>query len=238
MPNQLRRMRERRNISQAELARRVGVSRQALNAIEANRQDPSLELALKLANTLDLPPHTVFYIEESKMSPVQSTSLTKIERLQLINQYRLLQAAHSDDEYVCNHYKRLEAIFECGYVELYGEAIGELRDELPIEISDEVFDILNLHRAMLWSLGQKPAPEDVERVKFLGFDANNEGRHLGFAKFFTSDGDKYRELYIFNSHHPTLERYRKMVAEWQRMKKNPHLSKEQIDSILEAGRYD
>ena len=91
---------------------------------------------------------------------------------------------------------------------------------------------------MRFSLGDKPDPRDIERVKFEGFDANNESQHLGFAKFFVQDGEKYRELMIFNSHYPTLPRYRKMLAEWQRMGRQPRLSRAQIDSILEAGTFE
>ena len=49
MKNQLRELRLARDWSQAELGARVGVSRQAIIAIETGRFDPSLPLAFKLA---------------------------------------------------------------------------------------------------------------------------------------------------------------------------------------------
>ncbi len=49
MKNQLRILRAQRNWSQAELAERLEVSRQSVNAIETGKYDPSLPLAFKLA---------------------------------------------------------------------------------------------------------------------------------------------------------------------------------------------
>ena len=53
MLNRLRVLRAERGWSQAELADRLDVSRQAVNAIETGRHDPSLPLAFKLARLFD-----------------------------------------------------------------------------------------------------------------------------------------------------------------------------------------
>ena len=49
MRNKVRALREERSWTQQELADRLGVSRQTVNAIETEKYDPSLPLALKLA---------------------------------------------------------------------------------------------------------------------------------------------------------------------------------------------
>lgn len=49
MKNLLRALREERDWTQAELAARLDVSRQTINALEAGRYDPSLPLAFKIA---------------------------------------------------------------------------------------------------------------------------------------------------------------------------------------------
>jgi putative transcriptional regulator len=49
MKNHLRDRRAERDLSQADLAAAVDVSRQTINAIERGRYDPSLELAFELA---------------------------------------------------------------------------------------------------------------------------------------------------------------------------------------------
>jgi len=49
MENRLRVLRAERSLSQADLAERLEVSRQTVNAIETGRYDPSLPLAFKIA---------------------------------------------------------------------------------------------------------------------------------------------------------------------------------------------
>lgn len=49
MKNRLRVLRAERNWSQAELAERLGVSRQTVNAVETEKYEPSLSLAFKMA---------------------------------------------------------------------------------------------------------------------------------------------------------------------------------------------
>jgi putative transcriptional regulator len=49
-----------RNWSQAELADRLDVSRQAVNAIETGKYDPSLPLAFKLARLFEMPIEEIF----------------------------------------------------------------------------------------------------------------------------------------------------------------------------------
>ena len=53
MENQIRVLRKEKGISQEDLARRCGVSRQTINAIENNKYDPTLSLAFHLARELD-----------------------------------------------------------------------------------------------------------------------------------------------------------------------------------------
>ena len=64
MNNRLRELRADRNWSQAELAGRVGVSRQAIIAIETGRFDPSLPLAFKLARIFGLTIEDIFADED------------------------------------------------------------------------------------------------------------------------------------------------------------------------------
>jgi putative transcriptional regulator len=58
--NRLKVLRAERDWSQAELGGRLGVSRQAVNAIETGKYDPSLPLAFKIARLFDLRIEDVF----------------------------------------------------------------------------------------------------------------------------------------------------------------------------------
>jgi putative transcriptional regulator len=60
MNNRLKVLRAERNWSQQDLAERLGVSRQRVNAIEKGRYDPSLPLAFTIAELFGLPIEAIF----------------------------------------------------------------------------------------------------------------------------------------------------------------------------------
>ena len=64
--NRLREVRDERRWTQAELATRVGVSRQTINSIETGRFEPSLSLALKLALLIGVPVETLFSLRDER----------------------------------------------------------------------------------------------------------------------------------------------------------------------------
>lgn len=60
MRNRLHILRAERRWSQGDLAERLGVSRQTVNAIETGKYDPSLPLALKIGRLFGQPVETIF----------------------------------------------------------------------------------------------------------------------------------------------------------------------------------
>ncbi|MGD0741554.1 MAG: helix-turn-helix transcriptional regulator [Terracidiphilus sp.] len=64
MKNRLKVLRAERDWSQADLAERLEVSRQSVNAIETGKFDPSLPLAFKLARLFDMRIEEIFTDEE------------------------------------------------------------------------------------------------------------------------------------------------------------------------------
>lgn len=65
MKNTLRVLRAERDWSQAELADRLGVSRQTVNAVETGKYDPSLPLAFKIARLFDRMIEEIFDPEDA-----------------------------------------------------------------------------------------------------------------------------------------------------------------------------
>jgi putative transcriptional regulator len=65
MKNKLKVLRAERDWSQEELANRLGVSRQAVNALERGKHDPSLQLAFTIANLFDQAIEEIFFPEKS-----------------------------------------------------------------------------------------------------------------------------------------------------------------------------
>jgi putative transcriptional regulator len=66
--NRLKVLRAERNWSQQDLAERLAVSRQSVNAIETGRYDPSLPLAFRIADVFDLPIENIFEPERERVA--------------------------------------------------------------------------------------------------------------------------------------------------------------------------
>jgi putative transcriptional regulator len=60
LSGRLRELRQQQGWTQADLGQRLGVSRQAVNALESGKHDPSLDLAFRIAALFDLPVEAVF----------------------------------------------------------------------------------------------------------------------------------------------------------------------------------
>ncbi|WP_344485081.1 helix-turn-helix transcriptional regulator [Glycomyces endophyticus] len=65
MRNRIAALRAERGWTQADLAKRIGVSRQSVNAIETGRFDPSLPVAFRLARLFGLAVEEVFTDEQT-----------------------------------------------------------------------------------------------------------------------------------------------------------------------------
>lgn len=63
LKNNLKEFRHKKNLTQDDLGKSVGVSRQTIISIERYRYKPSLELAMKIAIKLDINTEKLFYFE-------------------------------------------------------------------------------------------------------------------------------------------------------------------------------
>lgn len=75
MRNILRVLRAERGWTQEELGRRLGVSRQAVNALETEKHDPSLDLAYRIAALFARPVEAVF--DNTHQPPTGGSSSTE-----------------------------------------------------------------------------------------------------------------------------------------------------------------
>ena len=64
MNNRLKVLRAMHNWSQADLAERLDVSRQAVNAVETGKHDPSLSLAFRIGRLFNTTIEEIFYDEQ------------------------------------------------------------------------------------------------------------------------------------------------------------------------------
>lgn len=170
--------------------------------------------------------------------------LTRYERWLLANQYRILEKL---DPGQADSYRAAQEVLESGYEAEYSGLCPHIyddRDTLSADQCSEVIDILQMHRALHDSYGslQDKAGIKENDTRFWGFDGNNETTYMAYAKFFC-DGDpsspRYTELdrsHRFNSHMPTLWRYRPMLRAWQDFDEPHMMSKAQLEAVLAAGR--
>ncbi|MBW4550726.1 MAG: pentapeptide repeat-containing protein [Aphanocapsa sp. GSE-SYN-MK-11-07L] len=69
MKNRLKELRQLRQWSQAELARKLGVSRQSVNGFESGKYDPSLDMAFKIASLFNVAIEEIFIYERTDAMP-------------------------------------------------------------------------------------------------------------------------------------------------------------------------
>ena len=70
--NRVKEFRKEKKMSQLELAKSIGVSRQTINMIENNKYNPTLELCINLAKTLDTDLNALFWDPQLTMK-IQKT---------------------------------------------------------------------------------------------------------------------------------------------------------------------
>ena len=77
MRNNLKVQRAIKNLTQAELAKRVGVSRQTINAIESQNYVPSTKLALRISKEFNVTVNDIFSLEENS---AEDETLNRVSR--------------------------------------------------------------------------------------------------------------------------------------------------------------
>jgi uncharacterized protein YfbU (UPF0304 family) len=161
--------------------------------------------------------------------------LTQIERLLLANQFRILARLDSDDAERCT---KMVEILECGYAREYPLLVRGFSKELSARTSEEVVDILHMHRDLHdgYIALEDKSGIGADEVSFEGFDGNSEGEHLGYASFLIHRLGHWQEFSNagdgLNSHHPTLHRYRPMLARWKASADQHRLTREDIIRIV------
>ena len=64
MKNRIKELRKHMGLRQEDIAEQTGVTHQTINAIENNKYNPTLELAMKLAKRLKTPVEEVFFLDQ------------------------------------------------------------------------------------------------------------------------------------------------------------------------------
>ena len=160
--------------------------------------------------------------------------LTPIERLTLLNQFRILNRLEPNEGWA-----ETVAVLEGGFSNEYGTLLDYLGTELPADEGDFVVAVLVMYEAMQYAV---PAGEGGERDPYVfpGFDGNNEGAYLAYYKHIIDvqkRWDYLRRGRDLNSHFPTLHLYRTMLIRFREMNVAIHeMTPEQAEELIQIRR--
>ena len=172
--------------------------------------------------------------------PNSNVEMTDIERLSLINQFLILEKLYPEE---ADYYEKNRIALKQGYKAHYKTIFEHLWDEMSEESTKEVLDILEMHRAITWSVADLAKNNEIKsKYVFRGFDGNEESEQLSYCHYFIVNLERYQELVQnqeypdFNSHCNMLPKYRRMLAVWKEEKEQYELelTLEQIEKIWSA----
>jgi uncharacterized protein len=164
--------------------------------------------------------------------------LTRVERLILSNQYRILEAVdpRGRSEHAANH-----EIVESGYELHYEDLAEHIRDSvMSREECSEVLAVLSLYDAMQRGYDQLEDRSGIEarQLDFPGFEGADEARQTAYARWYCQDYGRFSQLRWSTDsgrHGPSLGCYREMLRRWEEMGKPLTLSGQQIIAITDRG---
>jgi len=165
-------------------------------------------------------------------------TLSKLERLMLHNQYKILEHLDPDN---ADHYVKMQEVLENGYELEYGPKTEHIRElGMSEEACTFVIKVMSMYDAIQRSYStvgdQTGISEDA--TVFAGFDGNNEAEYLAYVRFLMERDDKFTYLKVggdnLNSHSPTLEMYRRMKTEWEQLDEKYDLSSDELRRVVNA----
>jgi uncharacterized protein YfbU (UPF0304 family) len=172
---------------------------------------------------------------------IEHKTLSPVERLQLINQFRILEKLYPEN---AEDYAESRSIIAHGYTIQYEDVFTEVFEEMDVEECKYVYDVLDLHRVLIQSYDELTDKKGLtpDDVRFRGFDGNNESKRWAFAEHLQKQG-KWKETLTggLNSHSMmTMNRYPRMLEKYAPIREqimashtgNWILTAEQIKEII------
>lgn len=150
--------------------------------------------------------------------------------------YNQLEILKKVDPSGAKDYEIQQQIIDGGYTTRYGEVLTVRENEVSEEVQREVFEFLEMFRALdnAMVVGWKPA--NVRDAKFQGLDGNNDDEHYAFAQHLLDVENLFAESAPMKNSHSsgTIERYRRMLNEWTKAPHPFRLTQAEADAIIAA----
>src|ERR1700721_2762944 len=145
-------------------------------------------------------------------------TLTELERLQLVNQYAILEKLDKEN---AEHYQECQTILKEGYAIEYGKIFDPIYSEMSRSDSKYVMDVLEMYQALGASFEVLADKQDITKsaIAFPGFSGNEETRLLCYARYLKDEGRRWSDLLKTHSdnldgHFPSTFRYEAMLERW------------------------
>ncbi|GEM49438.1 YfbU family protein [Deinococcus cellulosilyticus] len=169
----------------------------------------------------------------------EKLTLTVAQRLNLILQYRILELLDPENR---EHHQQAQTILKNGYTLSYRELTRNLQEELPIEVCQDILDILEMYEAILDSKEHLGDPLPEGRLLFPGFSEADESHLAAYAahvvdvkKRFSSvkQGQKKAN---FAGRIPMMDQYRLMLEKFRQVpfSERPRMSRAVLDDLLNS----
>lgn len=164
-------------------------------------------------------------------------TLTKTQRLILANQYRILALLDSAN---AKSHERAQEALESGYESAIENLFNPIFDGLDSHECGVVNRIMAMYEALQRSQAALGTDGGIrtEEVHFPGFDGNNETAYMSYARYIVEFENRFTDLKpiggSFNSHMPSLARYRAMLGEWEVLGERYDLTEGEIRRLLDA----
>ena len=151
----------------------------------------------------------------------------------IYNQLEILKKLDPDN---AADYKVQQEIVADGYTSRYSEVLTVSKEEVSAAVQQEVYDTLEMFRALNTALKNGWAPENIEAAKFRGYDGNNHDEHYSFAHHILDVKHLFDESApMRNSHNiASVEKYRRMVAVWKTSAVTYELTNAEAEAIIAA----
>ena len=142
-------------------------------------------------------------------------------------------------------YEKNQDILFDGYHYDYENLVSHMSEDIPDSISMFVYDVLQLYRCLNYSFKELKEEDKLKinsnRLKYKGFDGNEEAEYYLYAKFVLKVNKEFEEIYNegkaeLNSHRNMVGIYQYMLDVWkeQHERYDCDLSVDEIIEIVEA----
>ncbi len=168
--------------------------------------------------------------------------LNRKDRWILYNQHKILAKLYPNE---ADYYDRAAEAIGDGYAYEYSHLAQNIYERgLSEDQCIFVYSVMGMFMRLKWAYEdlshEDKADIPTHKIEFRGFDGNNETMYLGYARWIVKEGQSFQNIKDggdgLNSHMPTLNLYRNMLAVWKsrELETKEKITKDDIVAVTSA----